>query len=156
MWFFNSHFSFPSGSSKKRRAVFHFSFGDVWTWVAELKKVRARAYMCPMDRDTQIKWTRAESQQIVAQGTLSCLQYPVPYLGRLQRICLLAIFELVTQRSPTRLFVAGRNLCNVMILGTRQKRRGLFVFIITRMEQHITAFQHGFGLRGVQPYTYTW
>jgi hypothetical protein len=30
--------------------------------------------------------TKAEPQQIVAQGLLSCLQYPVPYLSRLQRI----------------------------------------------------------------------
>ena len=30
--------------------------------------------------------TRAEPQQIVAQRLLSCLQYPVPYLSRLQRI----------------------------------------------------------------------
>ena len=28
----------------------------------------------------------AESQQIVGQSLLSCLQYPVPYLSRLQRI----------------------------------------------------------------------
>jgi hypothetical protein len=30
--------------------------------------------------------TEAEPQQIVAQGLLSCLQYPVPYISRLQRI----------------------------------------------------------------------
>lgn len=30
--------------------------------------------------------TRAESQQIVATRLLYCLQYPVPYLSRLQRI----------------------------------------------------------------------
>lgn len=66
----------------------------------------------------QITRTRAESQQIVAQGTLSCLQYPVLYLSRLQRICLPAIFELIIQHSPTRLFVAGWNLCHVMILGS--------------------------------------
>jgi hypothetical protein len=30
--------------------------------------------------------TKAEPQQIVAQGLLSCLQYPVPYISRLQRI----------------------------------------------------------------------
>ena len=35
---------------------------------------------------TQIARTRAEPQQIVAQRLLSCLQYPVPYLSRLQRI----------------------------------------------------------------------
>ena len=35
---------------------------------------------------TQIAGTRAEPQQIVAQRLLSCLQYPVPYLSRLQRI----------------------------------------------------------------------
>jgi hypothetical protein len=29
---------------------------------------------------------RAKSQQIVGQSLLSCLQYPVPYLSRLQRI----------------------------------------------------------------------
>ena len=32
--------------------------------------------------------TRAESQQIVAQRPLSCLQYLVLYLSRIQRICL--------------------------------------------------------------------
>ena len=36
----------------------------------------------------QINRTRAKSQQIVAQRLLSCLQYPVLYLSRLQRICL--------------------------------------------------------------------
>ena len=35
----------------------------------------------------QISRTRAESQQIVAQRPLSCVQYPVLYLSRLQRIC---------------------------------------------------------------------
>ena len=39
-----------------------------------------------------VQWTNlrteAESQQIVAQRLLSCLQYPVPYLSRLQRIYL--------------------------------------------------------------------
>ena len=36
---------------------------------------------------TQISRTRAESQQIVAQRPLSCVQYPVPYLSRIRRIC---------------------------------------------------------------------
>src|SRR6185312_6433232 len=34
----------------------------------------------------QIFGTRAEPQQIVATRLLYCLQYPVPYLSRLQRI----------------------------------------------------------------------
>jgi hypothetical protein len=37
--------------------------------------------------EKQISRTRAESQQIVAQRPLSCVQYPVLYLSRLQRIC---------------------------------------------------------------------
>ena len=37
---------------------------------------------------SQIKRTKAESQQIVAQRLLSCLQYLVPYLSRLQKIYL--------------------------------------------------------------------
>jgi hypothetical protein len=36
----------------------------------------------------QISRTKAESQQIVAQRPLSCVQYLVLYLSRLQRICL--------------------------------------------------------------------
>ena len=36
----------------------------------------------------QIDGTRAKSQQIVVQRLLSCLQHPVPYLSRLQRIYL--------------------------------------------------------------------
>ena len=90
------------------------------------------------------------------KGTLSCLQYPVLYLSRLQRICLPAIFELIIQHIAQRdCFVAGWNLSHVMILGSTPKG-GLFVLMITQREQHITAFQHGFGLRGVQPFTYTW
>ena len=36
----------------------------------------------------QIDGTKAKSQQIVVQRLLSCLQHPVPYLSRLQRIYL--------------------------------------------------------------------
>ena len=36
----------------------------------------------------QISKTQAESQQIVTQRPLSCVQYPVLYLSRIQRICL--------------------------------------------------------------------
>ena len=35
----------------------------------------------------QISKTQAESQQIVTQRPLSCVQYPVLYLSRIQRIC---------------------------------------------------------------------
>lgn len=36
----------------------------------------------------QIYRTKAESQQIVTQRSLSCVQYLVLYLSRIQRICL--------------------------------------------------------------------
>jgi hypothetical protein len=39
-----------------------------------------------LNSSAQIARTEAEPQQIVAQRLLSCLQYPVPYLSRLQRI----------------------------------------------------------------------
>ena len=38
------------------------------------------------DKVKQIIGRRAELQQIVAQRLLSCLQYPVPNVSRLQRI----------------------------------------------------------------------
>ena len=40
------------------------------------------------EKRQQIGTTRAKSQQIVAQRPLSCVQYPVVYLSRIQRICL--------------------------------------------------------------------
>jgi hypothetical protein len=39
-------------------------------------------------KNEQIDGTKAKSQQIVVQRLLSCLQHPVPYLSRLQRIYL--------------------------------------------------------------------
>ena len=55
--------------------------GEVNWWLSILA-----AYAVIQQSLTQIAGTTAEPQQIVAQRLLSCLQYRVPYLSRLQRI----------------------------------------------------------------------
>jgi hypothetical protein len=80
---------------------------------------------------------------------LSCLQYPVAYLSRLQRICLSQYLNLIRHR-PNAPVMAARNRYHVMIW-TAPRRHGLCVCIVTLGKLRITAYQHGFGLRGVQP-----
>ena len=63
----------------------------------------------------QISRTQAESQQIVAQGPLSCVQYLVLYLSRLQRICPSRYLNLCPAQSA-RAFVPAQCRSNFMIL----------------------------------------
>ena len=68
---------------------------------------------------------------------LSCLQYHVPYLSRLQRIYLSQYLKLWF-RVSLNLMVLGRT--NVLPIVTH----------VTLGKVNIVAFQHGFWLRGVQ------
>lgn len=66
--------------------------GGIQQWTSQTRGLQTRgcesASNCKSNRPAQITGTEAEPQQIVAQRLLSCLQYHVPYLSRLQRIWL--------------------------------------------------------------------
>ena len=74
------------GGGEKRGMVYVLCV-FFWGGGGELVEMTYQGYrVSEIIVSTQIARTRAEPQQIVAQRLLSCLQYPVPYLSRLQRI----------------------------------------------------------------------
>lgn len=99
------------------------------------------------------KWTnrgtKAKSQQIVVQRLLSCLQHPVPYLSRLQRIYLsqyLKLFVSILSSSHT----WGPPECvailwcwihkSVPIL--IRKTSGKVIIVYSSMDSDLEAFSH--------------
>ena len=68
------------------------------------------------EKRQQISRTKAESQQIVAQRPLSCVQYPVLYLSRIQRICLSRYLNLLFSIDCTAVLLLDQCRHNVMIL----------------------------------------
>ena len=76
----------------------------------------------------QISRTEAESQQIVAQRPLSCVQYLVLYLSRLQRICLSRYLNLCFSIVCTSTFMSSTVPSQCYDLG---RPKGLYLLMIT-------------------------
>jgi hypothetical protein len=98
----------------------------------------------------QISRTKAESQQIVAQRPLSCLQYPVLHLSRLQRICLARYLNLLFSIVPLLLLslLGDGAVYHVMILNppedgfilTHLHIRASYISPLSSMDSGLEAF----------------
>jgi hypothetical protein len=77
---------------------------------------------------------------------LSCLQYPVPYLSRLQRIYLLQYLELWFSVRPNRLLIGVEVCRNLMMLALRlsllASHRRRWISSLSSMDSDLEAFSH--------------
>ena len=121
------------GCGVLRPQSFWLGFGDGW---GECTVARGRRHKS-VER-------RADPQQIVRQSLLSCLQNPVLYLSRLQRIHLFQRSKLCF--SATTAQIENRSECAIVWCWARR----LIHIQSTSKKVNIVAFQHGFWLRGVQ------
>ena len=88
----------------------------------------------------------------MAQRPLSCLQYSVLYLSRMQRICPPWYLNLYsTSHQPVFVPIERYRLKNLWSLPEGYA----YSWYITGVT-FIDTFQHGFWLRGVQPQSYAW